>query len=160
MIRKLLAIVFLVLPLLAVATEPTVEFSPSRTKVKVGEAVSVDLIMQDFPLTQGGGLTLRFNPSVLQVTNVLVNNSTWDFATRAGSIDNTNGVVSDILFANFQGVSGNIEVASVQFEAIMKGRSKLKLTESEGYKPFLNAEGQHIPVVFKLGAIRVSSAKR
>lgn len=161
MIRKHFTMVLLLIaPLLARAADPTIGFNPSRVTATAGETVSVDITMQDFPLTQGGGIRLTYNPSVLQVSDVAMNDSTWNFVTKVGSIDNQNGVISDILFSNFSGVSGAANIATVQFEVIKNGNSQLRLTEVEQYQPFLNEDGQHISVAFKNGSIRGEPGKK
>jgi len=160
MIRKLVVLILtLVLPLLADAAEPVVDFSPSRTKATVGETVLVDLVMQDFPVNQGGVFSMRFDPSVVQVNQVSVNTTDWNFFHRVSAIDNTNGVVSDIIFASYTGVGGDAVIATVEFKIIKKGRSKLKLVKSEIDSFFV--DGENIAdIEYGRGVIRGKRTRR
>ena len=45
------------------AAGPVVSINPQKTKAKVGSTVSVDIMAQDLPVSEGGGVTLRFDPS-------------------------------------------------------------------------------------------------
>jgi len=130
---------------------PTISFSESVVKSHAGETFTVDIIMSDFPTTEGGGVTLKFNPEKLQVTNVTVDNSIWQFVNNDGDI--SRGTVSDILFSSFQGVTGNAKIASIQFQSIKKGRSRIRLEESES-NPFAS-NGVAIDVDFIPTKIRV-----
>ena len=119
----------------AALAEPTVGFSASRIKAGVGETITIQIVMSDFPTTEGGGLTLRFNPSVVRVVDVEIDSATWNFVTRDGVIDNDKGRVKDLLFSSFSGVAGDAVVATVTLETLGRGRSRLKLVES-GLNPF------------------------
>ena len=43
--------------------EPGVSLSESVIKSKVGRTVSVDLVMSDFAMTEGGGVEMHYDPS-------------------------------------------------------------------------------------------------
>jgi hypothetical protein len=137
--------------------EPTAGFSESRIKATVGEMISVDIILNGFPLTEGGGLTLNFNPDVVTVIDVDLNESTWSFGTRDGTIDNDKGRVSDMLFSSYRGISGDATVATVTLVTIASGRSKLKLVESS-LNPFA-AAGEPLTVALNKAEIRVRKEK-
>ncbi len=135
----------------AVQAEPLVSVSPARSKVTVGESFSVDIIMTDFPSCQGGGLSLRFKPSVVKVTKVTVASGTWSFAGQDGVIDNQRGRVSDILFSAFPGVTGNGVIATIELQVIGAGRTQLKLRESPR-NPFAS-QGRPFVVTFGKGKV-------
>ncbi len=135
----------------AVQAEPLVSISPATSKVTVGETFSVDIIMTDFPSCQGGGLSLRFKPSVVKVTKVTVASGTWSFASQGGVIDNDRGRVSDILFSAFPGVTGNGVIATIELQAIGAGRTRLRLRESPR-NPFAS-QGLPLIVNFEKGRI-------
>jgi len=141
------------MPVLVLAAEPTVGFSPSQMKASVGETVTVDIIMQDFPASEGGGITIRFNPAVVKVITVAVDDASWSFTGSDGVIDNEGGSVSDILFSSFTGVSGTATIATVQFQAIKSGKSRLRIKPSS-LNPFASA-GEPIKVEFNRGKIKV-----
>lgn len=129
------------------ASAADVSFSEKRIKSRVGEQFSLDVLMSDFPTTEGGGIVLHFNPRVVQVRNVSVDDSVWNFVNRNGDIDNDRGTVSDILFSNYQGVTGNAKIATIEFEIINKGRSRITLEESS-INPFAGG-GENISVTFQ-----------
>jgi len=130
-----------------------VSFSEKRVRSHVGEQFSLDILMSDFPTTEGGGLVLHFNPKVVRVTNVSVDDSVWSFVNKNGDIDNGEGTVSDILFSNYRGVTGNAKIATIEFEAIKRGKSRIKLEES-AINPFAGG-GEKIAVTFKSSNVRV-----
>ncbi len=135
----------------AVQAEPLVSVSPAKSRVTVGETFSVDIIMTDFPSCQGGGLSLRYKPSVVKVTKVTVASGTWSFAGQDGVIDNERGRVSDILFSAFPGVTGNGVIATIELQAIGAGRTQLRLRESS-LNPFAS-QGQPFVVTFGKGKV-------
>lgn len=143
--------------LLMAATEtwaaPTVALSEKKIRAGIGETISVDIVMTDFPTTEGGGLTLKFNPSVVRVVSIEINGTAWNFATRDGVIDNENGRVKDLLFSSFSGVSGDAVVATVTLETLRRGRSRLKLVESS-LNPFASG-GTPLDVALKKSIVRV-----
>jgi hypothetical protein len=130
-----------------------VSFSEKRIRSHVGEQFSLDILMSGFPAIEGGGVTLHYNSDVVRVTSVSVDDSTWNFVNRDGEIDNDAGTVSDILFSNYQGVTGDAKIATIGFESIKKGRSKLTLEES-AINPF-GSGGENVAVTFKSSTIRV-----
>lgn len=143
-LKILIALLFSMLCQAAMA-EPQVGFEQSLVKAQKGELLSLQLSLSDFPVTQGGGVSLKFNPRKMRVVSVEVDQQ-WSFASRPGKIDNQKGVVSDILFSQLTGVSGNIPVAWVEVEIVAKGRSKVILSESN-LNPFAG-EGKPINVSF------------
>ena len=133
------------------AAGPVLNINPQKTKAKVGSTVSVDIMAQDLPVSEGGGVTLRFDPSVVQVTGVSVNTAQWNFASSPGVIDNTKGEVSDIWVSSFSGVSGNAKIATVNLQAIKRGKSPLRFQES-ALNPFASA-GNRLSVSFVNGSL-------
>jgi hypothetical protein len=129
---------------LTVQAGPTVGFSSDKIKARTGDTVTVDIVITDFPTTGGGGLTLSFNPKILQVMSVALNTGTWGFAGQDGIVDNSRGNVSDILFSSYNGVMGDATVATVTLSALKPGRSALTLSES-GLNPFASS-GQRLQV--------------
>jgi len=140
-----------------VQAQPVVSFSKAKTTVTPGEIFSVDIVMSDFPVSQGGGLTLHYRSSVVQVTGVTVNNATWSFINQPGAIDNEKGKVKDIIFSAFPGVSGDGVIATVEFEAIKKGKTRLRLKESSK-NPFAN-NGEPLAVELLNAVVRVKKPR-
>ena len=136
-----------------VNAEASVSFSKDVIKSRTGNTFTLDVLMSDFPITEGGGLVLHFDPSRLQVTNVTVDSSVWRFVNKDGEIDNTDGTVSGILFSSYQGVTDNAKIATIEFQAIRKGKSNIALEESAS-NPFAS-NGQVIDVTFIPTMIRI-----
>lgn len=136
-----------------VNAESGVSLSKSAIKSKVGDTVSVDLLMSDFALTNGGGVELHYDPALVQVNSVVVDGTVWSFAKRDGDINNADGVVSDILFSSYQGVSGNAKIATIELEFIGKGKGKISLSES-GSNPFAS-NGAQMAVTFASTKVHV-----
>ncbi len=135
-----------------------VSFSEEKVKATVGSEFSLDIVMADFPTIEGGGVNLQFDSSVLEVTNVVINSDEWRFVNKTGDIDNSDGVVSDILFSSYQGVTGSASIATIQFKAIGKGHTKLKLKEAKS-NPFASA-GEKIEVSFDSTKVKVRNNRK
>ncbi len=142
----------------AMQAQPVVSFSEATTKVTAGETFTVDIVMSDFPVSQGGGLTLRYRPSVLQVTSVTVNDATWSFINKPGNIDNEVGEVKDIIFSAFPGVSGDGVIATIEFGAIKNGRSRLLLEVSP--INLFASNGESFVVEFDDAVVQVKKPRR
>jgi hypothetical protein len=97
--------------------------------------------------TEGGGLDVQFDPSVVQVTSVTVDRTTWEFYANDGTIDNTHGQIQNILFASFEARSGSFPIATVSFQAVASGSPQWKLAES-AINPFASA-GQRLSVAIR-----------
>lgn len=130
-----------------------VSFSEHAVKSRTGNTFTLDVLMSGFPTTEGGGLVLHFNSRKLQVTNVTVDTSVWNFVNKVGDIDNTNGTISDILFSSYQGVIGSAKIATIEFQAIHKGKGKITMEEST-VNPF-SSNGQNINVTFTPTKVRI-----
>ncbi len=130
-----------------------VALSNDKVTVIKGEVFILDITANNFVISEGGSVTLHFNPALMQAINVSVDASVWDFVNKSGRINNTEGKVSDILFSSYQGVSGNAKIATVTFEAINKGAAEITLTESS-VNPFAS-NGQKMDVAFKTTSVTV-----
>lgn len=139
----------------ATATEAaTVRFDPSSLTVNLGNIFSMDIIAEDFTTTtEGGGLSLSFDESIVNVNSVALDTSVWEFFTDPGTINNGTGLVSDMIFASFAGRTGNFDIGTVFFTAIGPGTSNLGLTSSL-LNPFAGG-GEVIPVTLTDGSVSV-----
>ncbi len=131
----------------AAITGPYVALSKSEVNVNEGDVFTLDVIVNDFVISEGGGVTVFFDPTSVQATTVTVDTSIWDFVTKDGKINNAGGTVSDILFSSYQGVSGNARVATIEFKSIKKGTTELTLKEATA-NPFAS-NGEIMAVSFK-----------
>ncbi len=148
-----LALLFLA-TITAARAEPTVLFSASEVEVTAGQTFALELQIAGFPTTEGGGVTVRYNPKVLQVRDVTIDTGIWTFGSRVDEIDNRRGRVSNILFTSYSGVTGDARVATIEFEAIKKGKSRLRLRESELNR--FAGSGEIIPVTFEKTVVKVA----
>ena len=109
---------------------PTVGFAMDQVEVEAGAVFSLDVRLDNFPLSEGGGINVRFNQDVVRVIDVVIDGA-WNFAASDGDIDNPDGVISDILFSSYQGVEGDAAVATIRMQAIAPGSSDVILSESQ-----------------------------
>jgi hypothetical protein len=137
----------------AAAGGPAVNFTADNEDLAVGGTVSVALVMSDFPVSQGGGLNLLFDPRVVQVGNVFVDKSIWNFSHQNGQVDNTAGRVDDIVFAAFPGVAGAGKIATIELRGLKKGNARLRL-EGSDKNPF-SSNGESFPVSLGRSNLRV-----
>lgn len=128
-------------------TGPYVALSKSDVNVYKGEDFTLDVMVNDFATSEGGSVTLLFDPTSVQVTNVNVDSSVWDFVNKDGQINNVGGTVSDIVFSSYKGVSGTAKVATIGFKSIESGTTEITLMESSA-NPFAS-NGQIMAVSFK-----------
>ena len=123
-----------------------VSFSEDVVKSRTGQTFTLDVLMSGFPTSEGGGLILSFDSTRLQVSNVTVDSNVWQFMNKDGDTDNAKGTVTGILFSSYQGVTGDAKIATIEFQAIDKGKSTITLEESAS-NPFAS-DGQSINVTF------------
>jgi len=96
--------------------------------------------------TEGGGLDLSFDPAVVQVVDVVVDKTTWEFFSQRGNVDADSGKITGIVFASFAGHRGSFPIAKVTLRALANGMPRLRLAESQG-NPFASG-GQRLAVSF------------
>ncbi|MDH5387580.1 MAG: hypothetical protein OEY06_03915 [Gammaproteobacteria bacterium] len=133
-------------PPTAMPSSATVSLSSQNITTRVGDTFTLNLRMSNFSTSEGGGVTVTFNSSMLNVNNVTINTSVWDFVNQVGSINNNTGMVSDILFSSYGGVSSNNDIASIRFTAVGSGSSTIGL-QGSSMNPF-SSEGQITPANF------------
>ena len=119
-------------------SKPAVKLNAGSIEVNAGETFSVDVVLDVFPLTEGGGINIHYAPGVLQARGVTINSATWNFASKQDGIDNVNGTIANILVSSYQGVEGAATVVTVSFEAVNAGASDIVLSESD-LNPFASA---------------------
>ena len=76
-IKALIVSGIFLLASLGLQAAPTVGFNEAKVTAGLGDTITLDIVMADFPRTEGGGLTLKFNPKVIQVTGVELNDDLW-----------------------------------------------------------------------------------
>lgn len=107
----------------------SVAFNPTFEVVPIGGAFSLTLEAKGFAdVLDGGGLNFSFDPAILQVNSVVIDPK-WEFLPSVGAIDNVAGRVDQIQFNTFANlITGNFNIATVNFQAIGVGTSALELS--------------------------------
>ena len=134
-------------------TGPVVSSRYAGTPLVVGDRFEMEISMDNFPVSEGGGVSLKFNPAVLKIEKV-DQEFHWDLAYQPGTIDNAGGEVSDIMISSFNGNSGSVTFATIHAKAVGSGTSSIDLIESVK-NPFA-ASGKQVPVVLKSSFIQVN----
>ncbi len=114
----------------AVANAHTVYFDASNTSTSVGSSFSLDLKGRSFFIpTDKGGVNFTFDPRVLQVEGITVNNATWEVPASAAVIDNGAGRVTGLGVASATGHGPTFDLAEIVFKAVGSGSTGLTLSE-------------------------------
>ena len=147
------SLIFSLLISFPIMAEPTISFNESRVMIGKGDVHTLDVLMEDFPLSEGGGISLTYNPSIIQIDDININSELWSFVNMPGSIDNENGKVTGFIFSSYKGVSGNSRIATVTISGLKNGTTRLVLQGSR-LNPF-SSDGKIINVNFNRSLIRV-----
>jgi len=137
--------------------EPTASVQLSSTNVKVGDVVTGQVWLNDFPQTQGGSLTVKFPKKILKVESVTVDDQTWNIAADPGVVKANRGRIKNVAFASFPGPSGDVLAATIEFSVIGKGKGRIKLAPS-GANPFAGG-GEEIAVSYGKAKLKSKNKK-
>ena len=143
------------------AQAATVTFSPPTSPVLQGATFTIDLVGTGFgSVLDGGGVNIAFDETLVNVTNVAINTALWDpQLSSSGTINNTAGTVSDVIFGSFINRSGDMLFATLTLQALngVTGTTSLTLTESN-LNPFASG-GELYPggITFVAGSVEVSA---
>jgi hypothetical protein len=98
------------------AVANTIAFNPDPKDVLQGSGnFGVNLVGTGFTSsTDGGGLTISFDPTILQAISVSLD-ATWNFFTATGTIDNTLGTITGIEFATSGTPAAAFTVGTITF---------------------------------------------
>lgn len=141
----------------AVHAAPQVQISPTAAGLLPGEAVELTIAGTGFDLlTVGGGLSLQWNPDVLDLDSVVVDATTWEFNRNGGLLDAASGTLSDMYFNSFAGRSGNFSIATLRFVADKPGNTLLAMSGSTDF-PFADELAEVMPVSFTGADITVTA---
>lgn len=108
----------------------TVRATTETIEVSVGDTFILDIELEKFPVTEGGGIDINYQSNVIQAATMQLDTSAWKFAVVEGTIDNMKGVISNILFSSYSGAEGTVPVVKVTFKAVSSGNSEIILSES------------------------------
>jgi PEP-CTERM motif len=150
----------LVIALLALAVQANaavVSIVPASKTVNVGDTFNIGVEGSAFvDNLDGGGLNLSFNPAVLEVLDVVIDGTAWDFLPAKGVIDNLAGTVSASTFNQFSHPKvGSFSIFEYQFKAIGAGTSPLLLSEFSG-NPFASG-GETVATSFVGGTVTAAA---
>ncbi len=101
---------------------------PDRS-IGPGDTFEIEISFDNFPPTEGGGISLQFDPALLRVNRVDFG-ADWNFVIDPGVIDNAAGEVRDILFSSFDHPGGASLIATLNVTALANGSGDIRLAES------------------------------
>ena len=135
-------------------------YSPAIAPVPVGNAFTLNIIVEDITDLAGWHLNIAFNPKVLGAVSVnegsfLLKDGGNTFF-QAGNINNITGEITDLIAARISvgGISGTGTLLSINFEAKEAGEGNLKLHEVRLGDP----NGDAIPHDLVINPITVESS--
>ena len=135
---------------------PQVQISPTTATLLPGAVVELTIAGTGFDMTTfGGGLSLQWNPDVLDLQSVVMDTATWETARDGGLLDAVSGTLSDMYFASFTGRSGSLAIATLRFVADKPGSTALAMSGSTDF-PFADLVDV-IPVGFTGANITVTA---
>lgn len=115
------------------ASAGVIGWGATPSPININDTFSLTITGSGFTSNvDGGGANFSFNSSILNVTSVTIDETVWDFGgagISTGSIDNAAGTVNGIMVNTFSVVSGNFDVATIEFLAVGSGTTALTLTE-------------------------------
>ncbi len=117
-----------------------------ETTVSAGDIVTARILQNSLLSTEGGGINLQYNPQSIEIQEVKVDASVWTFGHHNGVIDNSSGIVSDIVFANYTGAQGESDIATIIIKVLTNDKTEITMTESS-LNPFAS-NGKKISASF------------
>jgi len=135
-------------------------------------SLSFDIVGEYFGPAElaGGSFDLQFDPSMLQLE--LINISGFTFS-EVGDVNNQTGVINDISFADFFGMTGRFTIASLEFSVVSSGEALIQFLDATTFSvpgqdnyeqyPWLNYDysngpfGEDVTPLFFDGSIAVST---
>ena len=99
----------------------TITWDSTANNVNENDIFSLDVVGLGFVSNvDGGGVNLSFDPSVLSVLSVSIDDLVWDLGVgnSTGTIDNVGGTVNGIAVNAWSAVTGDFTVATIEFQVI------------------------------------------
>jgi len=162
MMKKMLMYVLSFFLFLSVnaAQAAMISVEPSVSNVLLGDIFTVSLKASDFPATQGGDVTINWDPTVISLpslADVILTFPGWD-PSFSGKGALSAGQLDDLYVATFGAAnSGTFPIADLTFTAIGAGSSAITLSAVPGY-PWPDANtAADIPVTYVGGVANVSA---
>src|SRR5262245_15063208 len=129
-LSKLLLLLLGVLLSASASQASQVVFDRTSASVTLNNSLQISLLGTFSPASEGGGVNLSFNPSQLRITNITIDATSWPFFRQTGTLNNTAGTLTDLVFASDVARLGPVPIATITFQAIGTGTSSLQLTAS------------------------------
>jgi len=137
----------------------TISWNDIDYSTNLNNVFTLDITGSDFDVNvDGGGVNLSYDPNIVNVLSVSIDESVWDFGSEGvdtGSINNTVGTVNGITVNAWSEVTDDFVVASVDFIAVGSGVTDLTLNEFY-FNPWAST-GNSINPLFQAGEVTVSS---
>ena len=137
----------------------TISWNDIDYSTNLNNVFTLDITGSDFDVNvDGGGVNLSYDPNIVNVLSVSIDESVWDFGSQGvdtGSINNTVGTVNGITVNAWSEVTDDFVVASVDFIAVGSGVTDLTLNEFY-FNPWAST-GNSINPFFQAGEVTVSS---
>ena len=136
---------------------PQVQISPAAATLLPGDELAFTITGSGFDtLTVGGGLSLQWNPDVLDLASLAVNTADWEFISSTGELDAASGRLSNLFFNSFNGRQGSFSIATLRFVADQPGSTALTLSGTELF-PFVDVSESVLTVQFTGADITVTA---
>ncbi|MCW8831658.1 MAG: cohesin domain-containing protein, partial [Gammaproteobacteria bacterium] len=137
----------------------TVTWSNTNNIVNENDSFSLDVVGRDFVGdVDGGGVNVNFDPSVVNVVSVTIDETVWNLGSNAnstGTINNTTGSVEGIMVNTFAYLTGDFIVATINFQVVGSAGSSTDLILSELKKNPWASAGSRINPVFVDGSVSI-----
>ena len=150
-------LVFFILALfIQQAQSATISLSDRNYSANINDIFTLDIIGQDFTSNvDGGGVNIIFDPAIINVLSVSIDNDFWDFMNMEGTINNTLGTVNGIMVNALSSTTDNFTVASIEFQAITGGTTNILLNDFS-FNPW-SSGGETISTSYVTGQVTVSN---
>ena len=138
------------------AQSATISLSDTNYSANINDIFTLDIIGQDFTSNvDGGGVNIIFDPAIINVLSVSIDNDFWDFMNMEGTINNTLGTVNGIMVNALSSTTDNFTVASIEFQAITGGTTNILLNDFS-FNPW-SSGGETISTSYVTGQVTVSN---
>ena len=150
-------LVFFILALfIQQAQSATISLSDANYSANINDIFTLDIIGQDFTSNvDGGGVNIIFDPAIINVLSVSIDNDFWDFMNMEGTINNTLGTVNGIMVNALSSTTDNFTIASIEFQAITGGTTNILLNDFS-FNPW-SSGGETISTSYVTGQVTVSN---
>ena len=133
--------------------DPTVSVQPAQVRAQPGDVISTALVLSSASGIDGGGVIVRYDPRTLRLRSVQIDESKWSFANRVTKSKRGSVGLIEILVTTFGELSGDVNVATIEFGAAGAGTSRVQLSESIT-NPFASG-GKRVEVTLRNAGVQI-----